>query len=60
MNNIRFIKPVLPGDELYCIVEVIDLAEKKNETGLVTVRLSTFNQTEVKVFEGELTVLVQK
>lgn len=42
------------------MVEVIDLAEKKNETGLVTVRLSTFNQAEVKVFEGELTVLVQK
>ncbi|KUP23010.1 MaoC family dehydratase [Paenibacillus sp. DMB5] len=60
MNNIRFIKPVLPGDELYCIVEVIDLAEKKNETGLVTVKLSTFNQAEIKVFEGELSVLVQK
>ncbi|WP_310833142.1 MaoC family dehydratase [Paenibacillus pedocola] len=60
MNNIRFIKPVFPGDELHTIVEVIDVIEKKNENGIVTVRLSTFNQSDEKVFEGELSVLVRK
>ncbi|CAH1191478.1 hypothetical protein PAECIP111892_00653 [Paenibacillus auburnensis] len=60
MNNIRFLKPVFPGDELHTVVEVIDVIEKKNENGIVTVRLSTFNQSDEKVFEGELSVLVRK
>lgn len=60
MNNIRFIKPVFPGDDLHTIVEVIDVIEKKNENGIVTVRLSTFNQSDERVFEGELSVLVRK
>ncbi|WNS44052.1 MaoC family dehydratase [Paenibacillus sp. MMS20-IR301] len=60
MNHIKFIKPVFPGDELHCVIEVIGLSSKKNETGLVTVSLSTFNQADEKVFAGELTVLVNK
>lgn len=59
-NNIKFIKPVYPGDVLYNMVRVIDVKEKKNETGLVTVKFSTFNSKEELVFEGDLTVLVQK
>lgn len=59
MNNIRFIKPVYPGDELHTVVEVIDLQEKRNETGIVTVTLSTFNDKEEKVFVGDLSVLVK-
>lgn len=60
MNNISFIKPVFPGDELYTIVEVIEVIEKKPENGIVTVRLSTLNHSNEKVFEGELSVLVRK
>ncbi|WCM62308.1 MaoC family dehydratase [Paenibacillus polymyxa] len=60
MNNIRFIKPVYPGDELHTIVEVTALREKLNETGIVTVMLTTFNNKDKKVFEGELSVLVNK
>ncbi|MDQ0495682.1 MaoC family dehydratase [Paenibacillus brasilensis] len=60
MNNIRFIKPVYPGDELHTIVEVTALREKLNETGIVTVMLTTFNDKDKKVFEGELSVLVNK
>ena len=33
MNNIKFIKPVYPDDELHIIVEVIDKKATKNETG---------------------------
>ncbi|KOO47164.1 MaoC family dehydratase [Priestia koreensis] len=58
MNNIKFIKPVYPGDELHTVVEVIDKKEKKNETGILTVLLSTYNDTEEKVFEGNLSVLI--
>ncbi|WP_249871755.1 MaoC family dehydratase [Oceanobacillus saliphilus] len=60
MNNIKFIKPVYPDDELHIIVEVIDKKAIKNESGLLTVLLSTFNDREEKVFEGELTVLIKR
>ena len=60
MNNIKFIKPVYPEDELHIIVEVIDKKATKNETGILTVLLSTFNGKEEKVFEGELSVLIKR
>ena len=60
MNNIKFIEPVYPDDELHLIVEVIDKKATKNETGLLTVLLSTFVDKEEKVFEGDLTVLIKR
>ena len=60
MNNIKFIKPVYPDDELHIIVEVLDKKSTKNKTGLLTVLLSTFNDKEEKVFEGDLTVLIKR
>ena len=60
MNNIKFMKPVYPGDELHLIVEVIDKKTTKDESGVVTVLLSTFNDTEEKVFEGDLSVLIKR
>lgn len=60
MNNIKFIKPVYPGDELHSIVEVIDKKETKEETGILTVLLSTFNDNDEKVFEGDLSVLIKR
>ncbi|OKP99556.1 MaoC family dehydratase [Paenibacillus sp. P46E] len=60
MNNLRFTKPVYPEDELYTLVEVTEVKEKKNDTGSVTVLLSTYNHNDEKVFEGDLTVLVKQ
>lgn len=60
MNNIKFIEPVYPDDELHLIVEVIDKKATKNETGLFTVLLSTFIDKEEKVFEGDSTVLIKR
>jgi len=60
MNNIKFIKPVYPGDELHNIVEVIDKKATKEESGILTVLISTFNAHEEKVFEGELSVLIKR
>ncbi|OWA37250.1 hypothetical protein B9G55_04065 [Saccharibacillus sp. O16] len=59
MNDIRFLKPVYPGDELRVEVEVIGLEERRR-SGIVTVRLSTFNDKAHKVFSGELSALVDK
>ncbi|MFP7477016.1 MaoC family dehydratase [Terribacillus saccharophilus] len=58
MNNIQFIKPVFPDDELRVVVEVIDTVPKRRGNGIVTVQLSTFNQDEVKVFQAELSALI--
>nr|WP_216667486.1 MaoC/PaaZ C-terminal domain-containing protein [Saccharibacillus deserti] len=59
MNDIRFIKPVYPEDELHVEVEVTGLQERRR-SGIVTVRLSTFNQKNEKVFSGELSALVSR
>jgi len=60
MNNIKFIKPVYPEDELHLNVEVIDMKATKDETGILTVSLSTFNDRDEKVFEGDLSVLIKR
>ncbi|MED3728969.1 MaoC family dehydratase [Priestia filamentosa] len=60
MNNIKFIKPVYPEDELHINVEVIDKKATKDETGVLTVSLSTFNNRDEKVFEGDLSVLIKQ
>jgi acyl dehydratase len=60
MNNIKFIKPVYPEDELHLNVEVIDMKATKDETGTLTVSLSTFNDRDEKVFEGDLSVLIKR
>ena len=57
MNNVKFIKPVYPGNTLYVIAEITNKKSiKKN--GLVTVSLSTYNENEEIVFKGEVTDLL--
>ncbi|MDR7238152.1 acyl dehydratase [Neobacillus drentensis] len=56
----KFIKPVYPGDELYTIAEVIDKKETKNESGIITVLLSTYNDKEDKVLEVDLSGLIKR
>ncbi|MFP3393582.1 hypothetical protein SB782_32940, partial [Brevibacillus sp. SIMBA_076] len=41
-------------------VKVIDKKPNKSQTGILTVLLSTYNQKEEKVFEGELSVLIKR
>jgi len=60
MNNIKFIKPVYPEDVLHINVEVIDKKATKDETGILTVSLTTFNDRDEKVFEGDLSVLIKR
>ncbi|OEL03247.1 MaoC family dehydratase [Staphylococcus casei] len=60
MNNIKFIKPVFPNDHLHVVIKVTDKHSIKPDSGLLTVRLSTFNQDADIVFKGELTALIAK
>jgi acyl dehydratase len=58
MNNIQFIKPVYPDDELRVVVEVIEILPKRRGNGIVTIQLNTYNQNDVKVFQAELSALI--
>ncbi|MEK4056963.1 MaoC family dehydratase [Paenibacillus sp. FSL F4-0087] len=58
MNNIKFIKPVFPDDEISVLSEVIELSPRRSSGGIVTVRLTTFNQNDEKVFQAELSALI--
>ena len=58
MNNIKFIKPVFPDDEISVLSEVIKLSPRRSSGGIVTVRLTTFNQNDEKVFQAELSALI--
>ncbi|MFD1851620.1 MaoC family dehydratase [Oceanobacillus bengalensis] len=60
MNNIKFIKPVYPNEELYTIAEVIDKRAIKKEAGLITIRLSTYNNKKEKVFKGDFSALIKR
>lgn len=60
MNNVKFTKPVYPEDILHIVVEVIDKKALKNDRGLLTVLLCTYNDRQEKVFEGELTAMVKQ
>ncbi len=60
MNHLSFIKPVFPNDELFCQVKVLQKKALKNNTGILTVELATFNQKEEKVFKGELSALMKR
>ena len=57
LNNVTFIKPVYPNDNLYVKVKVLDKKLKK-QFGSLTVEIMTFNQYENKVLQFELTVLL--
>lgn len=57
LNNVTFIKPVYPNDNLYVKVKVLDKKLKK-QFGSLTVEVMTFNQYENKVLQFELTVLL--
>ncbi|MGQ8872406.1 MaoC family dehydratase [Paenibacillus sp. TSA_86.1] len=58
MNQIQFLKPVYPGDELRVVAEVTELRPRRTGNGTVTVLLSTYNQKGQNVFRAELSALV--
>jgi len=60
MNSIKFLKPVYPGDTLYVVAQVIDIKATKDELGVLTILLSTFNDKEEKVFEGDVSALLKR
>jgi acyl dehydratase len=60
MEAVKFIKPVYPTDVLSVRAEVINKKVLNDEQGLLTVRLSTFNDKNIKVYQAELTALIKR
>lgn len=50
-NNVKFIKPVYPGDTIYSIFEVSDVRESKSKPGakIITLKCECKNQNEETV-----------
>lgn len=59
MKNIKFIRPVYPDDELHAFVEVLKKTKKSNESGIIDLMLSTYNNKDEKVLEAEISALVK-
>jgi acyl dehydratase len=56
----RFVRPVLPGDEIYTVSRVTDVrrSRSKPDRGIVTMHIVTRNQRDEIVLEGTDVVLV--
>ena len=52
--NIKFVNPVLPGDTIKCIAEVIGKREtRKADRGVLNLKLQILNQRQETVIEAE-------
>jgi acyl dehydratase len=62
IKNIKWLKPVRPGDTLHVKIEIVDLkpSETKPDRGAVSVRLTTFNQHGEPVQEMTNTAIFAK
>jgi len=61
LDNLKLISPVLHGDTLYALSEVLSVEEDGEQSaGIVSFKHYGFNQHESLVFEGERRVLIKK
>ena len=55
----RFLHPVYRGNTLYPMLEIVELKEQ-NTTGIITLRATIHNQSDVLIFEGSQRYLIRK
>ncbi len=48
-DKVRYLKPVYPGDSVYCKFEVIDKKIKNDEFGVITWNVTVLNQNDEPV-----------
>ncbi|MFJ7726919.1 MaoC/PaaZ C-terminal domain-containing protein [Neobacillus sp. NPDC097160] len=60
IDKLRFIHPVFINDTIHVELEVIDLTDKGNGTGIVTVKQSVFKQTGEACIVGISKALIKK
>jgi acyl dehydratase len=56
----RFVEPVLPGDEIHSVSEVVAVRRSRSrpDRGIVTLRVETRNQRDEVVLEGTDVIMV--
>lgn len=59
MDKVTFRKPVYPDDLLRVIVKITDKKAIKGGRGLVTCKMTTYNQNDEKVLTANLTALIK-
>jgi acyl dehydratase len=59
INNLQFLRPVFPGNQYHVEVETISKEIKNENSGHVTIKLTTYNQSKKPVFAAEVTGLVR-
>lgn len=52
-NKVRYIKPVYPGDAVYCKFELVNKRIKDEQFGVLTWHVTVFNQDDVAVLFHE-------
>ena len=62
MDDVRFTTPVFHGDTLYAESEVVEKreAEDRDDAGMVTFRVTGYNQDDDQVLGADQTVLLKK
>lgn len=62
IDDLRWWKPVYPGDTLRCEIEILEKAESRSkpDRGTYRSRLSVFNQDDEKVMSYENTALIRR
>lgn len=62
VEELRWLKPVFPGDRLRCESEVVEArpSASRPEIGIVSKRLTIFNQDDVAVMSQTATVIMRR
>ncbi|MFB4164277.1 MaoC/PaaZ C-terminal domain-containing protein [Alteribacillus sp. JSM 102045] len=60
IDDLRFIKPTFIQDTIYVELEVTDLQDKDNNTGIVTTNLTVVNQNNDSLLVSTCKILVNK
>lgn len=60
LSNVRFLSPVKTGDTIRARSEVVGKKEKDERSGIVTYRLTVFNQRDEVVLTAEYSALILK
>lgn len=60
MERVRFVKPTFIGDTIHLETEVIDILEKDEKTGIITIKVDIKKQTGATVAVNQMKMLINK
>lgn len=60
IDNVRWKRPVRPGDTLSVTIEIVDKEPRSDDIGIVSMRIQTDNQDNEEVFSGVMLLRYQR